>query len=53
MGCTEYVMTNEIFFKGPREEKLKSLEGLIKRKVEGRQRWRRIHLDSRHLSLTV
>ena len=27
MDCTEYVMTNEIFFKGPREEKLKSLEG--------------------------
>ena len=30
MDCTEYIMTNKIFFKGHREEKLKSLEGLIK-----------------------
>ena len=34
MDCTEYIITNKRFFKGPREEKLKSLEGLIKRKVK-------------------
>lgn len=53
MDCTEYIITKKRFFKGPREEKLKWLEGLIKRKVKGRQRWKRIHLYSIHLSLTV
>lgn len=52
MDCTEYIMTNKRFFKGPREEKMKSLEGLIKRKVKGRQRWRRIHLHV-HTSLSL